>query len=343
MRKFLTYFIFCTLLLIPLGYAGFWYFSSWKIKNFLASVADNKNVTISYDTIISGGFPFNFIFHIKNPKLSSKQVTISSEVLTIKNKLFDKQMFLYTPSNMIDITFHDIGDTTNYKATCNIHNSNNLSILLKQITFSVNNAQNLPDYVNKLRYEDYGLKCSILNNDHKTITTQIDNGPNYLQLDFERELEKLGSTFLINQYCTEQNCFNINIKFGYEFIRNVSASKMNLDFNRFLIKNNDFLFNASGRIHDYNFVTMSFEKQVDINILGCKKFVHFLVGAEYMKRSPEVLNKMQNLICSLSEETSDHNMHFNIRYDSEKQSGIIGNISFRDFANQLQSIQEDSN
>ncbi|MCV3769752.1 MAG: hypothetical protein K0T53_03485, partial [Wolbachia pipientis] len=274
MQRIFIYTIITLFLFILIGYSGFWYVSGCKIKNLLAETILYINDEKSDPSYNFSGFPSSLIFYITNPKLSNKQFTISSDALSIKNRLFDKLIYIYIPNNKVSITIHN-----SKKKNIKCYTNNNYFILkLNNLPFSLrfNKNSNIIDYIDTLRYEDYGLKCNTLPDfkNQQSIMTKINGKSNYIQLHLNNEPSgnnKLEFDFYIYQYknaTNPENYLSIDTKFNYEFINYISAAKINFNIKKFLIKSNNFSFTADGKISNYNLITSSFKDKINITILN---------------------------------------------------------------------------
>ncbi|QKX03303.1 hypothetical protein GOY07_04070 [Wolbachia endosymbiont of Litomosoides sigmodontis] len=341
MRKVFIHTIIFLFLLILIAYSGFWYFSAWKIKNLLAKIilyTNNEKFNISYNL---SGFPFSPILHIINPKLFNEQLTISSEALLIKNRLFDKSLYIYIPSNEVNITTHD-AKKKNIK--CYTNNNNHFFIKLNDLPFSLRLNKNgtMIDYVNMLRYEDYGLKCNTSEN-QQSVITEANGKSNYIQFHFDKEPNgntKLGFDFYIYRYknlVSPEHYLNINTKLGYELINHISASRVNFNIERFLIQSNNFSLTANGGVQNYNLVTSSFTNKVNVAVSNYKELILLLTGE---KNHSKALDAFEKLISSLSEKKTNDSIQFSIKYNDNLGSSFIGKLSTTDFMNQLSKVNE---
>ncbi|WP_395463162.1 hypothetical protein [Wolbachia endosymbiont of Cantharis cryptica] len=338
MRKVFIYIIISLFLFIPAAYSGFWYFSACKTKNLLAktiSYINDENFDISYDF---SGFPSNFIFRVTNPKFSNEQLTISSEALLIKNRLFDKSVYIYIPSNEVNITVH--GDEKK-DMKCHINNNNHFVVKLNDLLSSLRFDRNssIIDYINTLRYEDYGLKCDVSEN-QQSIITEVNGKSNYIQFYLSKELDgnaKLGFDFYAYRYksvASPESYLSIDTKFDYEFVNHISASRINFNIEKFLIQSNNFSLAADGRVQNYNLVTSSFKDKINVAISNYKELISSVTG------DSKASNSFEKLISSLSEKTTDDSVQFSIKYDDDVGSSFIGKLSTTDFMNQLSRITE---
>ncbi len=204
MRKIFIYFTISLFFLIPTVYCGFWYFASWKARSLFVKVVSNildEESKISYD---KRGFPSNLIFQIKNPKFSNEKLTISSEGLSVKNRLFDKSLHIYIPSNKIDIV---INNNEKSSINCNINSKSHFIVKLNNLPFSSQFSENniLVDYINTLIYKDYGLKCDILygSESNKSIITEVNEKANYVKFKFNKKSDEnflLGFDFYLYRF-----------------------------------------------------------------------------------------------------------------------------------------------
>ncbi|QOD38089.1 hypothetical protein [Candidatus Wolbachia massiliensis] len=338
MRKIFIYVILSLLLFIPVAYSGFWYFSAHKTKNLLTetiSYINDGKFNISYDF---KGFPFSLIFHVTNPKFSNEQLTISSEALVIKNRLFDKSVYIYTPSNEVNIIVHD-GEKKNIK--CHTNDNNHLIIKLNDTPSSLRFDRNstIIDYINTLRYEDYGLKCDVLldSENEQNIITEVNGKSNYVQFHFNKELSKLGFDLYAYRFTSPEGYLSIDIKLNYEFINHISASRVNFNIEKFLVQSNNFSIAADGGVQNYNLVTFSFEDKINVAVSNYKALVPFMTGKENHSKAS---NAFEKLISSLSEKKTDNDIQFSIKYDDNVGSSFIGKLSTADFINQLDKITQ---
>ncbi|MDD9331479.1 MAG: hypothetical protein PV340_02345 [Wolbachia sp.] len=350
MRKIFIYVIVSLFFFVPIAYSGFWYFSAWKAKNFLVetiSYANDEKFEISHDLSC---FPFNFIFHIKNPKFSNEQSTVSSKALLVKNRLFDKSLYVYTPSNEVDIAIHSEFDSEKKNIKCSTNSNNRFIIKLKHSPLSLKFDKNntIIDYINTFRYEDYGLKCDITSDskNQKSILTEVNDKSNHIQFNLSKELNenaKLGFDFYVYRYkniASPESYLSIDTKFGYEFVNDISASSINFDTEKFLIQSDDFSIAAEGRIQNYNPATSAFKDKINVEILNYKKLTLFMIGEDFSQNHPKVSNAFQKLIYSLSEKTTDDDIQFTIKYDNDIGSSFIGKLSSADFIDQISKINQ---
>ncbi len=344
MRKIFIYIIISLLLFIPVAYSGFWYFSACKVKNLLAETIlyiNDEKFDISHDF---SGFPSNLIFRVTNPKFSNEQLTISSEALLIKNRLFDKSVYIYTPSNEVDITVHG-DEKKNIK--CHTSDSSHFVVRLNDLPSSLrfNKNSTVIDYIDTLRYEDYGLKCDVLEN-QQSVITEVNNKSNYIQFNFNEELNgntKLGFDFYTYRYkntASPESYLSIDTKFDCEFVNDISAYRVNFNIEKFLIQSNNFSFAADGGINNYNLVTSSFKGKINVAISNYKQLVSFAIGEEFSKNYPRASSAFEKLISSLSEKTTDDSVQFSIKYDDDVGSSFIGELSTTDFRNQFSKITQ---
>ncbi len=344
MRKIFIYIIISLLLFIPVAYSGFWYFSACKVKNLLAETIlyiNDEKFDISHDF---SGFPSNLIFRVTNPKFSNEQLTISSEALLVKNRLFDKSVYIYTPSNEVDITVHG-DEKKNIK--CHTSDSSHFVVRLNDLPSSLrfNKNSTVIDYIDTLRYEDYGLKCDVLEN-QQSVITEVNNKSNYIQFHFNEELNgntKLGFDFYTYRYkntASPESYLSIDTKFDCEFVNDISAYRVNFNIEKFLIQSNNFSFAADGGINNYNLVTSSFKGKINVAISNYKQLVSFAIGEEFSKNYPRASSAFEKLISSLSEKTTDDSVQFSIKYDDDVGSSFIGELSTTDFRNQFSKITQ---
>ncbi|MGL9725350.1 MAG: hypothetical protein ACR5KV_01015 [Wolbachia sp.] len=338
MRKVLTYIIISLLLFIPIAYSGFWYFSACKTKNFLANYINDVKLDISHDF---SGFPFDLIFRVTNPQFFNEQLTISFKALVIKNRLFDKSIYIYIPSNEIDIAVH--GDEKK-NVRCHTSKNNHFIIKLNDLPFSLrfNRNSNIIDYIDTLRYEDYGLKCDVSEN-QQSVITEMNDKSNYIQFHLNKELNgsaKLGFDFYTYQYkhtVSPENYLSVNTKFDYEFVNHISASKINFNIEKFLIQSNNFSLAADGGINNYNLVTLSFKDKINVAISNYKELISFITGGS------KASDALEKLMSSLSEKINDNDIQFSIKYDDNIGSGFIGKLSTIDFVNQAIELAKNEN
>ncbi|QKX01390.1 hypothetical protein GOY13_00120 [Wolbachia endosymbiont of Cruorifilaria tuberocauda] len=341
MRKVFTHVIVSLLLFIPATYSGFWYFSTFKIKNLLAEIMlyiSSKKPDVSSDF---SGFPSSLIFHIINPKFSNEELTISSDSLLIRNRLFDKSIYIYVPSNEVSIIMHG-----NKKGNIKCHTNNNNHFIVKLSNSPsllwFNKNINIIDYIDKLRYEDYGLKCdaSLDLENQQSITTEVNGKSNYIQLHINKEPSKnnkLKFDFYIHRYKDSTNpesYLSIDTKFDYEFINQISATRINFNIEKFLIQNNNFSITADGMLNNYNMVTSSFKNAINVSILNYRELISFIT------RNPKTSGRLEKLISSLSERTTDNSIHFSIKYNENTGSSSIGKLHITDLIDQLDKISE---
>ncbi|MCA4775462.1 hypothetical protein IHO40_05330 [Wolbachia endosymbiont of Mansonella ozzardi] len=344
MRKVFIYIVISLLLFIPAAYSGFWYFSACKTKNLLAETIlyiNDEKLDISHDF---SGFPSDLIFHVTNPKFSSEGLTISSEALVIKNRLFDKSVYIYMPSNEINITVHG-NKTKNIK--CHTNNNNHFVVKLNNLPSLLRFDKNgtVIDYIETLRYADNGLRCDIASDseNQQSIITEVNGKSNYIQIDLNKELNenvKLGFDFYTYRYentAIPESYLNIDIKFDYEFVNHISASRINLNIEKFLIQSNNFSLTADGGINNYNLITSSFKDKINVDVSNYKELIPLLTGEKNYSKASDVF---KNLISSLSEKTTDDSIQFSIRYDDNVGSSFIGKLSTTDFMNQLSKVIE---
>ncbi|APR98480.1 hypothetical protein [Wolbachia endosymbiont of Folsomia candida] len=351
MRKIFIYIIVSLFLFIPTAYSGFWYFSAWKAKNLLVetiSYINDEKFDVSYDF---SGFPFSFVFRITNPKISNEQLTVSSEALLVKNRLFDKSVYIYIPSNEINIADHS---DEKKSIKCNINDNSRFIVKLNDLPSSLRFDGNntVIDYINTLRYEDYGLQCDISSNseNQKSIATEVNDRSNYIEFNFNKALDanaKLGFDFYIYRYknaASPENYLSIDTKFDYEFVNEVSSSRINFNMEKFLIQSSRsleepiFSLTADGRINNYNLATSSFKGKINVDISNYKELISFLTGEEFSKSYPKASSAFEKFIPSLSEKTDDTAIQFTIRYDDDIGSGFIGKLSTADFMDKLSKI-----
>jgi hypothetical protein len=350
MRRIFIYIFIFIFILNPLVYSGFWYFSAWKAKNFLVETMSHINdekFDVSHDL---SGFPSNFVFRIQNPKFSHEQLTISSETLLIKNRLFDKSVYIYTPNNEINIAVHSERDSEKKNIKCSVNNNNRFVVKLNDLPTSlrVDKSSTMIDYINTVRYEDYGTKCDVSSNskNQKSIVTEVNDKSNHIQFNLSKGLSanaKLGFDFYVYRYKNIENpegYLSVDTKCDYEFVNDISASSINFDIGRFLIQSENFSIAASGGIHNYNLVTSSFKDKINFSISNYKELVSFLTGKEFSISDPKASNAIEELIPSLSDKTVDNDVQFTIRYDDDIGSCFIGKLSSADFMDQLNKINK---
>ena len=326
--------------------SGVWYFTIWKAKNSLTKIIYNitdEKPDISYDT---KGFPFNLIFHIKNPKYSNMtiendQLTISSESLLVKIKFLDRSLQIYVPNNEINIVVH--GDKEK-NIKCITNSENHFIIKLNSLLSSskFEKSDSIIDYINTIFYEDHGLKCDILSDPEskKVIITEVNHKPNHVRFDFNKESEssKLGFDSYIYRFKStihSEDYLSIDTKFDCELIGDISASKVNFDLEKFLIHTNKFSLTASGRMHDYNLTTFAFKDKIDIQISNYKEFVLSMLD------NKSAADAYQKLIFSLSEKIIDDDIQFTIRYDEDMGSSFIGKLTAADLIDKFSEITKD--
>jgi|GEM_PF-3512334 len=344
MRKVFIYITIFLLLFIPAAYSGFWYFSACKTKNLLAETIlyiNDEKFDISHDF---SGFPSSLIFHVTNPKFFSEQLTISSEALVIKNRLFDKSVYIHIPSNKINITAHG-DETKNIK--CHTNNNNHFVVKLNDLPSSLRFDRNgtMIDYIDTLRYEDHGLRCDVASDseNQQSVITEVNDKSNYIQIDLNKELNgniKLGFDFYTYRYkstASPESYLNIDTKLDYEFVNHISASRINLNIEKFLIQSNNFSLTADGGINNYNLVTSSFKDKINVAVSNYKELILLLTGGKNHSKASDAFEK---LISSSSEKTTDDSIQFSIKYDDDVGSSFIGKLSTTDFMSQLNKITE---
>ncbi len=341
MRKIFIYIVFSLLLFIPVAYSGFWYFSACKVKNLLAETIlyiNDEKFDISHDF---SGFPFNLVFRLTNPKVSNEQLTISSEALLIRNKLFDKSAYIYIPSNEVNITVRG-DEKKNIK--CHTNDSSHFVVRLNDLPSSLqfNRNSTVIDYIDALRYEDYGLKCDVSEN-QQSVITEVSDKSNYIQFHLDKELNgntKLGFDFYTYRYkhtASPENYLSFDAKFDYEFVNHISASKINFNIEKFLIQSNNFSIIANGGINNYNLITSSFEDKINIAISNYKELISFVTG------DLKTADALEKSMSSLSEKTTDNDIQFSIKYDDNVGSGFIGKLSTIDFMRQFAEFTKNEN
>ncbi|MGL9759290.1 MAG: hypothetical protein ACR5LA_11285 [Wolbachia sp.] len=338
MRKVFIYIIISLLLFIPVAYSGFWYFSACKVKNLLAGTIlyiNDEKFDISHDF---SGFPSNLIFRVTNPKFSNEQLTISSEALLIKNRLLDKSVYIHIPSNEVNIAVHG-DEKKNIK--CHTNDSSHFVVRLNDLPSSLRLDRNstVRDYINTLRYEDYGLKCDVSEN-QQSVITEVNDKSNYIQFHLDKEPSgntKLGFDFYTYRYkntASPESYLSIDTKFDYEFVNDISASIINFNIEKFLIQSNNFSLAADGGINNYNLVTLSFQDKINVAISNYKQLISFMID------DSKTSNVFEKLISSLSEKTTNDDIRFSIKYDDNLGSSFIGKLSTTDFMNQLKPINQ---
>lgn len=346
MRKAFICIIISLLLLVPSAYAGFWYFSAWKARSALAkaiSFVSNEEFDISYGF---DGFPSRLVLHVANPKFSNGQLTVSFEELLVESTLLDKSVYISVPNNKIDISLHT---DKKRSITCNTNDKNRFVIKLNNSLSSLKPSKdgNITDYINTLRYEDYGLTCGVISSDLKNqITTEADNKNNYIQFAFNKEPErnaKLWFGLYIYRYKSTSNPgdhLNIDTKVDYEFITEISASSVNFNIEKFLIRNDNFSLTANGKVSSYNLATSSFKDKIDVYVSNYKELLAFTLGKEFSKNYPKASSAFEELMLSLSQETTDKNVQFAIKYDDNVGSSFIGKLPATDFMDKLDKIDQ---
>lgn len=345
--KIFIYIIIFLLLLFPSAYVGFWYFAAWKAKNLLTeaiSYMTNEEFSISYDF---NGFPSHLILRVANPKFSNEQLTISFKELLVENTLLDKSVHISVPSNKFDISVH--GDEKK-RITCSTSDKNRLVIKLNDLLNSLKLDKNgtIVDYINTLRYEDYGLTCDVLSDtkNQESIVTEISDKSNHIQFSFDKTSDgnaKLGFDLYAYRYKNTSNpedYLNIDTKFDCEFINGVSASSINFNIEKFLIQSDTFSFAASGKVSDYNLVTLSFKDKVDVSISNYKELISSVLGEEFSKMHPKASSAFEEFILSLSEQAADKSIQFTIKYDDDIGASFIGALPTTDFMNRLSKINQ---
>ncbi|MDN5248056.1 MAG: hypothetical protein QWI36_02865 [Wolbachia endosymbiont of Tyrophagus putrescentiae] len=335
MRKAFIYLIIFFFLFIPIAYGGFWYFSVLKAKSFLVKVVSNftdKEPEISYEI---RGFPSHLVFRIKNLEISGGQLVILPGDLLVKNRLLDRSVYIYTPNNQIEATIN------NNNIKCSTNEKNFFTVELNRLPFLLRFDKAI-NYVNAIEYEDYGLKCDIIP-DHgikKSIVTEVDNNANHVRFDFRKEANgnlKLGTDLYMYRFkdmVSPKSFLNVDVKFGSEFIGDISASKLNLNLEKFLIRNDSFSFTANGKIQDYNLVTLAFKNQINVDISNYKELVSRMIDNDSNARA------LQELIFSLSEKKINGDIQFTIRYDDDFGSSFIGSLPAADFIEKLNEITQ---
>ncbi|MCA4774554.1 hypothetical protein, partial [Wolbachia endosymbiont of Mansonella perstans] len=264
--------------------------------------------------------------------------------LVIKNRLFDKSVYIYIPNNEINITVHG-NKTKNIK--CHTNNNNHFVVKLNDLPSLLRFDRNgtVIDYIETLRYADHGLRCDIASDseDQQSIITEVNGKSNYIQIDLNKELNgnvKLGFDFYTYRYentAIPESYLNIDIKFDYEFVTHISASRINLNIEKFLIQSNNFSLTADGGINNYNLITSSFKDKINVVMSNYKELIPLLTGEKNHSKASDVF---QNLISSLSEKTTDDSIQFSIKYDNDVGSSFIGKLSTTDFMNQLSKVIE---
>lgn len=337
MRKIFIYILIFLPLFIPLAYGGFWYFSAFKVKSLLTDYINDEKVDISHDF---SEFPFNLVFRVTNPKFSNEQLTVSSEALVIKNRLFDKSVYIYIPSNEVNIAVRS-DEKKNIK--CHTHVSSHSVVKLNDLLSSLkfNRNSTVIDYIDTFRYEDYGLKCDILEN-QQSVITEVNDKSNYIQFHFDKELNentKLEFDFYTYRYkntASPENYLSVDAKLDYEFVNHISASKINFNIEKFLIESNNFSIAANGGVSNYNLVTSSFEDKINVAISNYKELISFVTN------DSKTADKLEKSISSLSEKITNNDIQFSIKYDNNVGSGFIGKLSTTDFITQF-TKNENSN
>ncbi|WP_343288797.1 hypothetical protein [Wolbachia endosymbiont of Encarsia formosa] len=337
MRKIFIYILIFLPLFIPLAYGGFWYFSAFKVKSLLTDYINDEKVDISHDFSV---FPFNLVFRVTNPKFSNEQLTVSSEALVIKNRLFDKSVYIYIPSNEVNIAVRS-DEKKNIK--CHTHVSSHFVVKLNDLLSSLkfNRNSTVIDYIDTFRYEDYGLKCDILEN-QQSVITEVNDKSNYIQFHFDKELNentKLEFDFYTYRYkntASPENYLSVDAKLYYEFVNHISASKINFNIEKFLIESNNFSIAANGGVSNYNLVTSSFEDKINVAISNYKELISFVTN------DSKTADKLEKSISSLSEKITNNDIQFSIKYDNNVGSGFIGKLSTTDFITQF-TKNENSN
>ncbi|MFP3026119.1 MAG: hypothetical protein ACEY3L_07695 [Wolbachia sp.] len=337
MRKIFIYILISLPLFIPLAYSGFWYFSAFKVKSLLTDYINDEKVDISHDF---KGFPFNLVFRVTNPKFSNEQLTVSSEALMIKNRLFDKSVYIYIPSSKVNIAVRS-DEKKNIK--CHTHVSSHFVVKLNDLLSSLkfNRNSTVIDYIDTFRYEDYGLKCDVLEN-QQSVITEVNDKSNYIQFHFDKELNentKLEFDFYTYRYkhtASPENYLSVDAKLDYEFVNHISASKINFNIEKFLIESNNFSIAANGGVSNYNLVTSSFEDKINVAISNYKELISFVTN------DSKTADKLEKSISSLSEKITNNDIQFSIKYDNNVGSGFIGKLSTTDFITQF-TKNENSN
>ncbi|MDG7056289.1 MAG: hypothetical protein LKM44_02250 [Wolbachia endosymbiont of Meromenopon meropis] len=341
-HKVFIYIVLSLVLFINTVYGVFWYFSAFKMKNLLSEVmlfTNNKKFNILHDL---KGFPFYLIFRVENSTLFNKQLTISSEALLIKNRLFDKLVYVYVPSNKINITLY--GDKKK-DITCHTNKSSHFTVKLNNFPSLLKFSRNrvgMIDYVNIFRYEDHGLICNSVSDSEnlQSIATEVNDKSNYIQLYLNKERNgntKLEFDFYAYNIVSVKNRLNVDIKFGYEFVNQISFSKVNFYIEKFLIQGRDFSLTADGKISDFNLVTSSFKDKINLNISNYKELISFITDKKTYSKISDLLEKF---ILSLSEKTINESIQFSVKYNIDLKSSFIGKLSVNDFMNELDQINK---
>ncbi len=329
------------LLILPVMYSGLWYFTAWKTKNalrnFLLSVTD-KSFDISSDL---SSFPFNFVFHIKNSRFSFYPVTISFKSLTLKNRLFGNSLYIYVPNDEFDII---VSDEKGKNVKCTLNNNNYLLITMNSLLSSLQFDENktLLDYMKLLNYKDNGLSC--VNESGNGIVTEVnDEKSNYIEFTLNNksteriQFEVDYHIHQIKDINFSESYLSIDNKFNFEFIHDVSESKINFNLINLSVYNKDFSLNASGKINNYNLVSSAFEDQINVNISNYKNLTSF------MTQDKSVGEKLQNLLSSLSEKTVNENIQFVIKHEPDLGTSFIGKLPASDFMNSLVITESENN
>ncbi|WP_261722480.1 hypothetical protein [Wolbachia pipientis] len=309
----------------------------WKTKNFITNVVANatdKEFQVIYDI---AGFPSSLTFYILNPKFANEELTVSMDELMIKNRLLDKSLYVYIPSNRVTIQKNALYDTRrDDNIICNMHDKNYLVIKLNTLPFL--SKLSISD-INMIRYEDHGLQCDISSRGiQQSIVTEIDNNKsNYVQLNIQHKSDeniKLWLDFYTYRFkgvTNPENCFNIDVRLGLESIKNSASTNINFNIDRFLFYSNNFSISASGRITNYNIVTGFFREEVNVEISNYTKLIQSLVEQE------KNFDSFNELMLSLSEKTANDNIQFTIRHEKNGLS-FIGKLSFDDFIKRLSNL-----
>ena len=197
------------------------------------------------------------------------------------------------------------------------------------------------DYIDTFRYEDYGLKCDVLEN-QQSVITEVSDKSNYIQFHLDKELNentKLEFDFYTYRYkhtASPENYLSVDAKLDYEFVNHISASKINFNIEKFLIESNNVSIAATGGVSNYNLVTSSFEDKINVTISNYKELISFVTN------DSKTADKLEKSISSLSEKITDNDIQFSIKYDNNVGSGFIGKLSTTDFITQF-TKNENSN
>ncbi|WP_339045208.1 hypothetical protein [Candidatus Mesenet endosymbiont of Agriotes lineatus] len=345
MRKIL-----CTtaiiILLFFVAYSGLWFYATSKTKNMLqkvSSYAKSYEIELTYDNIVTYGFPFSINLDIKKPKITTPQSTfIKLDSLLLKYELFSKWLSLSIPGNKVDIIVSN--DQENYSVVCNTHKLA-LTSKLNKLPFllQIKDEISIVDYVNLLRYEDHGLSCITLSSNSEA-STRSSQG-NHLQLIFDKKYDehiKLSVSSHISKYTDIKDQINpeINANFDVEVLSNKSNVKLNLDIEEFSISGNNFAINAKGNLHDFiiAMLSYSFKGEISIDMLNYKECMSFLASQYLPSSSTQTIDNIQKLVLNIAERINDNDVRVTLSYNSGDKAAYIGNMQFDTFIDKIQKI-----